>query len=282
MNPPPPERPPLPHVGLTGVGVAALRAAETARPDRLFEDPYAATFVTAAGLGDRLNEALTESRPITPWIAVRTRFLDDVVTDAIAQGTAQIVLLGAGLDTRAFRLDLPEATRVWELDLPDVLEFKEQVVAGEGWQPPCERHAVAVDLSDHWDRRLLDAGFDRTRPTVWIAEGLLAYLTPEVRDALLAGAAQLSAPGSRFGLTLADAGRLKRWRDEHPDGPTERRDYVALWQSDTPVDAAGWLTSLGWDARFFYALERSESYGRPVTEETLRSSGPRLVDAVRL
>jgi len=282
VSSPTPEPSPLPPVGLTGLGVAALRAAETARPDRLFADHYAAIFVRAAGRGDRLAEAMTDARPIAAWVAVRTRFLDDVLGDAVADGARQVVMLGAGLCARAFRLDWPEGTRVWELDFPDVLGFKERVIADEGWHAPCACRPVPVDLSDDWGSRLLGAGFDRTAPVVWIAEGLLAYLTDDVRDGLIGGAAQLSVRGSRFGLTLADGDRLTQWRATHPDGPTQPRDYVALWQSDTPDDASSWLGALGWSARFFHAAERSADYGRAPVEGALDSSGPRLVDAVRL
>jgi methyltransferase (TIGR00027 family) len=274
------ETTPLPPVGLTGVGVAVLRALETTRTDRLFEDPYAASFVEAAGMGQRLEDAAA-SRPLAQWVAVRTRFLDEVVLGATKERSRQVIILGAGLDTRAFRLPWPAGTRLWELDLPDVLAFKEGVISAEGWEPACERVTLPVDLSADWGQRLREAGFDQDAPSAWLAEGLLAYLTTETRDALVARAGELSAPGSRFGLTLSSPGRLKAWREAHPDGTSHRRDFVALWQSEAPDDASAWLASLGWQAQLFNAAERSEAYGRPVEEGTLVSSRPRLVEAVR-
>jgi methyltransferase (TIGR00027 family) len=273
--------PALPPVGVTGVGVAVLRALETARPDRLFADPWAERFVRAAGLGDRLEQSADARHPLGLWIAVRTRFLDDVVLDACAQGCTQVVVAGAGVDTRAFRLPWPEGIRLWELDLPDVLAFKEAVVTEGGWQAACTRTVVPLDLSQDWPSRLLGAGFDRTRPAVWLAEGLLAYLAAHTRDHLVGGAAQLSAPGSRLGVTLARAGRLQAWQAAHPDGATRPGDFVSLWQSEAPDDAVAWLASLGWQARLFEAAERAAAYGRPVPDDSV-PPGPRLVSATLL
>jgi O-methyltransferase involved in polyketide biosynthesis len=110
---------------------------------------------------------------------------------------------------------------------------------------------------------------------------LLAYLSADVNDALIARAAALSAPRSRFGLTLAARDRWAAWRAAHPDGESSPRDYVALWQSAAPEDAAGWLHRLGWQAEVFDVVERSGAYGRPISGSDIRN-GARLVDATRL
>jgi methyltransferase (TIGR00027 family) len=271
----------LPPVGLTAVGVAAHRAAETQRSGALFEDHYAAGFVRAAGAVRRDGDATPDRPGLAHWIAVRTRFLDDVVLDAAADGCRQVVVLGAGLDARAFRLDWPTGTRLWELDLPDVLNFKDQVIRAEGWEPRCERIALAVDLSGEWDRRLAEAGFDAHAPVVWLAEGLLAYLAPEVTDALIGRAAELSVSGSRMGLTLASPGRLKAWQEAHPDGKSGPGDYVALWRSTAPQDATEWLASFGWQAEVFDVAERSVAYGRPPEQTGGSTNSARLVSATR-
>ncbi|HEY2427576.1 MAG TPA: SAM-dependent methyltransferase, partial [Acidimicrobiales bacterium] len=106
-------------VGRTAIGVAALRAAESERSDRLFADPYAARFVAAAEWVPGAT-----SPALAVWVAIRTRFLDELVLDATSGKCRQVVLLGAGLDTRAFRLDWPAGVRVFEVDVPDVLDFK--------------------------------------------------------------------------------------------------------------------------------------------------------------
>jgi methyltransferase (TIGR00027 family) len=272
----------LPPVSVTGVGVAALRAIESERSDRLFGDPFAAGLVRAASAGERLRDPALGHRPIAQWVAVRTRFLDDILVDATAQGCRQVAILGAGLDTRAFRMEWPGSTRLWELDLPDVLAFKDRVIAAEGWRPTCERQSLPLDLSEDWGQLLLNAGFDPDAGVAWVAEGLLAYLTPETRDALLHRTAQLSPTGSQMGLTLASPHRLKTWRESHPDGTSNPRDFVALWQSEATDDAEAWLASFGWQAEVFAAVERSESYGRAVEEGTSVGAGPRLVRATRL
>src|SRR5690349_9329008 len=140
----------LPPVSTTAVGVAAIRAAEAAQPAPLFVDPLAPAFVDAARSFWRADrEGAPPQREIGAlivWIRVRTRFLDDVVIDACARGCRQVVVLGAGLDARAFRLALPARLRWFELDLPDVLEFKEQVVRRGGYEPACERTVVPTDL----------------------------------------------------------------------------------------------------------------------------------------
>jgi methyltransferase (TIGR00027 family) len=290
----PPESSSFPPVGLTAIGVAAIRAAESARPDRLFEDPYAAAFARAAGdhWRSRPPTAPTEDnaerrrRGLTAWVTVRTRFLDDVMLDASAGSCRQVVILGAGLDSRAFRLAWPEGTRLWELDLADVLEFKERVIRSEEWQPRCVRTTVPVDLSEDWGQPLLQVGFDASAPVAWLAEGLLAYLSAEVRDALISRTARLSVPGSRMGLTLAASERLAAWRKAHRDRDNVRGDYIALWRSTAPDDPTGWLAAYGWRAALYDVAERSAAYGRPLGDSFVNSEegrgSARLVDASRL
>lgn len=270
----------LPAVGVTGVGVAAIRAAESTRPDRLFEDRFAARFAAAAGW-DLPRPHPARDEHLSNWIAVRTRFLDEVVLAASAGGCRQVVILGAGLDARAFRLQWPPGTRVFEVDLAAVLEFKERVIGDEGWRPTCQRRTVVADLSTDWGDRLVDAGFEVGAPVGWLAEGLLAYLTTETADRLVSAAADLSAPGSHMGLTVASPERLRAWREAHPGGQAGRGDYVALWKSGGPDDPVGWLAALGWDATVFGTAERAAAYGRVLDSIGGELSGAGLVDAVR-
>jgi methyltransferase (TIGR00027 family) len=262
------------------VGVAAIRAAESSRPDRLFHDPFAAHFVTAAGW-ERPRPDPGRDDHLSAWIAVRTRFLDEIVLSACGGGCRQVVILGAGLDARAFRLDWPAGTRLWELDLPAVLEFKERVAWSEGWSPTCWRRTLAVDLSGDWGGALTAAGLDPGAPVTWLAEGLLAYLTEQVGNRIISGAADLSVPGSRIGLTVASPERLRAWREAHPGGRAARGDYVALWQSAPPEDPGRWLASLGWEATVYGTADRSSAYGRVLGEIGGELSGAGLVDAFR-
>ncbi len=171
----------------TAVGVAAIRALESARVDRLFDDRLAAKFVAASGrpLAERRQAAAADGRApqywnaIQIWVVIRTRFLDDFLADACAEGCRQVVLLGAGLDARAFRLDLPAGVRFFELDLPGVLEFKQRVVDATGARPNGARSVVPCDLSEDWPTALAAAGYRPEVRSAWIAEGLLVYLRCE-------------------------------------------------------------------------------------------------------
>jgi methyltransferase (TIGR00027 family) len=204
----------IPSVGMTAVGVAAIRAAETARPDRLFDDPCA-----ARGHGPTHPGRSQAAPRIDEWIAVRTRFLDEVATKACSGPCRQVVIVGAGLDARAFRLTWPAGTRLWELDLAEVLAFKELVVQAEEWVPQCERISVEVDLAGDWGQRLEAAGFDVKAPVVWLAEGLLAYLSAAAPDSLMVGVAGRTVRRRRAGPGLRKtAGPDRRGGTLRPPG----------------------------------------------------------------
>ncbi|HMC71670.1 MAG TPA: SAM-dependent methyltransferase, partial [Mycobacteriales bacterium] len=194
--------PVLTGVPKTALGVARIRAGESVRPDHLFNDPYAAAFVAALpdayAADKRSDDARAVGARIAMHVVIRTRFYDDYLLAATAHGVRQVVLLAAGLDTRAFRLDWPSGTSVFELDLPDMVEFKEGVLTSTGATPTAARRVVPADLTADWAGALTDAGLDPTRPTAWLIEGLLVYLTYGDAARLLATVGDLSAPGSRL------------------------------------------------------------------------------------
>jgi methyltransferase (TIGR00027 family) len=278
-------------VWATAVGVARVRAMESRRENALFHDPLAAAFAVAGGLsvqappvpepradgpepgphpepGEEPDaERRRRWRGVALSIVIRTRFLDELLAEAVAAGCRQVVLLGAGMDSRAFRLDWPPQTRLFEVDTAEPLAFKQSVLDAEGAVPRCERIPVAVDLRDDWPGALAASGHDPAAATVWIAEGLLIYLPQDAVERLLGQVGELSAPGSRMGLTLGAPGTLKRFSEDR-DSP------AAMWLSVMPEDPVAWLSGLGWEARTFSILERAAAYGRPV--------GPGgLVSAVR-
>ncbi|MET0416675.1 MAG: SAM-dependent methyltransferase, partial [Actinoplanes sp.] len=243
-------------VGQTAIAVAKFRAAETRRPNRLFADPLAEQFVAAAppirrGSGGGWRALLRYFRPgnlahyrtMPHFIAVRTRFFDDFVR-AAAQDCDQVVILAAGLDTRAFRLDLPAGVRVFEIDLPEVLAFKEDVVARHGAQPRAERTPVPADLRDDWPAALIDAGFQPDRPTAWTAEGLLVYLTEADCEQLIERIGKLSAPGSRLALGHQDRSTVARQKANPMAGAAQ-----ALYQSGLSQRPDVWLDGHGWQTR---------------------------------
>jgi methyltransferase (TIGR00027 family) len=209
----------LPAVGRTALGVARVRAAESARDDRLFDDLRSAT-------------------------------------DA---GCRQIVLLGAGLDSRAWRLDWPAATRLFEVDLPAVLRTKGSVLDAATRPPRCTRVEVPTDLAGDWRNDLLDAGFDRDQPTAWLAEGLLVYFDAEQADRLLRVTGDLSAPGSRIALERGDVAR---------SAPADLDAATALWRGGLGRNPAAWLAEHGWTPVEHELSDLAATYHRTLPAQT--------------
>ena len=228
-------------VGLTSLWVAAMRAVETERPDGLFRDPFARRLAGDAGF-----EVMARGDPPSavrpPVVAVRTRFFDETVRAALDAGTRQLVLVAAGMDSRAYRLEFPAGCRVFEIDQPEVLEYKAAKLGDA--KPRCERVTVPVDLREAWPTALLAAGFDTTVAAIWLVEGLLPYLTAPDVDRLLARVSNLAAPGSEVLFDVSSDSVLAS------PFMKERLDFVASlgapWQFSTDTPEA-LLEPLGWD-----------------------------------
>ncbi|SIQ69769.1 methyltransferase, TIGR00027 family [Microbispora rosea] len=271
-------------VWATALGAARVRAMETAREQPLFRDPLAQAFAIAGGRdpgappSPRADEAARRRwLGVAFSIVIRTKFLDDLLERAVASGVRQVVLLGAGMDSRAFRTDWPEGTRLFEVDTAEPLDFKASVLRQERAVPRCERITVPVDLHEDWPGALAAAGHDPAQPTVWIAEGLLIYLPEDAVQSLLERVGALSAAGSRMGLTLGSRGVLERFRGDATPGSA-----ASMWVWEMPEDPVGWLDGLGWEAETFTLRERAEVYGRPMlTPSQLDEGAGGLVSAVR-
>jgi methyltransferase (TIGR00027 family) len=238
----------LTSVGKTAVGVARVRAAESRRPDRLFDDPYASAFVAAAGVTFPEGRGYGKRRSVGNVFAthtiLRTRFYDEYLLAAAGAGCAQVVLLAAGLDARAFRLGFPAGVTVFELDVPEMLEFKEQVLAAESAEPRCARVVVPADLREDWASALRAAGFHPERPTAWLVEGLLVYLTAEEAARLLETVGSLSAAGSQVAFEHAPVSRdsLLAAAGKVPG----MREYARLWHGGLGERTGDWMTGHGW------------------------------------
>jgi methyltransferase (TIGR00027 family) len=225
---------------------AAARARETARADRLFADPWAALLAGDEGFAllDAQGALVPGVEP-PPTFVVRHRFFDDYLLSKVTAGTRQVVLVAAGLDTRAFRLDWLSGVCLFELDQESVLTHKQKVLDGAGAMARCERRAVAVDLREDWPTQLIGAGFQSSKPTAWLAEGLLFYLPESAVHALLAHTAGLSCPGSSLG---ADVMSTEMLQDER------RRAWVQFYaDAGAPLvfgtdDPESLLASHGWQA----------------------------------
>lgn len=222
----------------------AVRAREAGRADRLFTDPWAAALAGERGreLLRRKEERDGREDVLLP---LRTRWFDDAVTAAMATGADQLVELGSGLDTRPYRLALAPGTRTFELDQPSVLQHKQAVLQAG---PPAGHGVtdVPTDLTGEWADDLRGAGFDPSRRTVWVAEGLLMYVDHEAATRLLSHAARLSAPGSVLLLdTLA------------------RTAPVSVGNRFVPEDLPSLLDALGWTEREHTTItEPARAYGR--------------------
>lgn len=251
-------------VGATATMVAAQRV--LANREGLIDDPYAEPLVRAVGM-DFFTRALDgeidindledvdprfNARRSAEGMAVRTRHFDRLFADAVDAGVRQAVILAAGLDARAYRLPWPDGTVVFEVDQPEVIDFKSKTLADLGAKPVADRRTVAVDLRDDWPKALCDNGFDATRPTAWIAEGLLIYLPAQAQDLLFDRIDQLSAPGSRVATEhIPDVGmfsdersklisdRLKQYGHDF-----EMSDLIYPEERSDVVD---YLTGHGWN-----------------------------------
>jgi methyltransferase (TIGR00027 family) len=189
-------------------------------------------------------------------MAVRTRYFDQFFTDAAGAGARQAVILASGLDARAYRLRWPAGRTVFEIDQPEVIEFKTATLTDLGARPTADRRTVAADLRRDWPAMLRQTGFDADLPTAWIAEGLLHYLAPDAKQRLLDNITALSAQGSRLGLdnlpslppTEQDSFRqrirllIQRWQNHGLD--VDMTDVVYLDDHD---DVAEYLDTHGWD-----------------------------------
>ena len=154
-------------VGATATMVAAQRA--LSNREGLIDDPFAEPLVRAVGV-DFIIRALDgeikledvdpefNMRRAAEGMTVRTRWFDNLFTDATAAGIRQAVILAAGLDARAYRLPWPDGTTVYELDQPEVIEFKTNTLTELGAKPTADRHALAIDLRNDWPKALLTTG----------------------------------------------------------------------------------------------------------------------------
>jgi methyltransferase (TIGR00027 family) len=185
------------RLGLTARWTAAMRARESRREDRLLNDPWAAALAGEDGGGSWIEESEPTQEAATLGTLLRTRYFDDFLLRMTReQAMRQVVLMAAGLDTRAYRLDWPAQTRLFELDQPQVLAYKEQILAAAGAKPGCERHSIAVDLTGSWTALLKGAGFDPQQPAIWVLEGFLVYLSNENIIRIFDDITALSAPTS--------------------------------------------------------------------------------------
>jgi len=249
-------------VGATATMVAAGRA--RAAKAELIDDPFAEPLVQAVGIDFFTRWSAGElsaddvdipghpwgMQPMTDLLTVRTRLIDRFIADATASGVRQAVILASGLDARGYRLSWPAETVVFEIDQPQVTEFKTTTLAAAGAEPTVDLRAVPIDLRDDWPAALRQAGFEAHQPTVWVAEGLLAFLPPEAQDRLLDNITELSADGSAlvaeiFLSSPESVGVMhtaaQKWYEHGLDAHIDD-----LWYGGERHDVATYLNQRGW------------------------------------
>jgi methyltransferase (TIGR00027 family) len=285
-------------VGATATMVAAARALASREPEPLIDDPFAADLVRAVGV-DFFTRLVDGKIPLTALegdgprlmanvIAVRTRFFDDFFVNAGAAGITQAVILASGLDSRPYRLPWSAGTVVYEIDQPQVIEFKTTTMTSIGATPTAERRAVAIDLREDWPTALRANGFDDGQPTAWSAEGLLPYLPPDAQDRLFDNITALSAPGSQLATEYhPDAGAAVAERTKKLGGQWREHGFdVDLSQLFYPGDrnhVADYLTGHGWQVSTRTRPEVFAGYGRefPSAEDVVPLSTSLAVIATR-
>jgi methyltransferase (TIGR00027 family) len=266
-------------VGATATMVAAARALASKAAEPLITDPFADPLVRAVGIGfftqildgekplDTSGDPPANPTGMIDVLAVRTKFFDEFFADATAAGVRQAVILASGLDSRAYRLPWPPGTVVFEIDQRTVIDFKTSTLSRLGAQPAAEHRPVAVDLREDWPAALRANGFDKTRPTAWTAEGLLAYLPPEAQDRLFDEITALSAKGSRVATEYHPEGSgafaqrnsvmAQEWKDRGFD-----LDLAALMYHGERNPASDYLAGHGWSVSTQTREELFAAYGQ--------------------
>jgi methyltransferase (TIGR00027 family) len=275
---------PATGIGMTATFGAVARAVATNKG--LINDPFAERLVRAAGVqyftrmveDELYSDDGGDNRATTGLIAIlgaHTRFVDDFLADAGRAGIRQVVILASGLDTRPCRLWWPPGTTVYEIDRPEVLDFKAEVLRGLGAELTANRRAIGIDLRQDWPEALRRVGFDAAQPTVWIAENLfVGYLPPDAQNRLLQNLTAMSAVGSRFA-----ADHMPIWRQQGLGIDLARLTYTGEYRVVPQYLAAcGWETVERKVADLFSAIGLASLWRGAPEDEAI---APRFVTATR-
>ena len=287
-------------VGATATMVAAARAAASRRADPVISDPFAEPLVRAVGLDLFTQVASGELEfadvdggvgfpRMVDTFAARARFYDDYFAEAGSAGLRQVVIVASGLDARPYRLSWPAGTTLYEIDQPEVIEFKTATLSELGAKAGAEHRPVGIDLREDWPAALQRAGFDATQPTAWLAEGvLIGFLPPEAEVRLLDSVIGLSTAGSKF---AADYGSVRgqteearrqaqiltdRWREHGLDLHIPDLTYPG-----EHTDVAAHLQAHGWDTATFGLTDLFAAAGMVPLESEAQGSAPASIRFVR-
>jgi methyltransferase (TIGR00027 family) len=234
-------------ISRTSLFIAGIRAIETEKEDRLFEDPFAAD-LAGEEIMTEIKSWEKENDETIPIVVIRVSFFDDFLL-SVNSKVQQVVMLGAGMDTRAFRLPLSADTNFYELDRPEILETKNSFL--KDIPPKCNLYAIAANLEENtWIARLLAKGYRTDLPSIWILEGLLYYLQEEEANNLLKTISDLSAKESWIGADLMNQKTL-----QEPD------DWAKYWHfgCDNPEKL---FAEYGWKASVVQPGDEGVRYDR--------------------
>jgi methyltransferase (TIGR00027 family) len=266
-------------VGVTALGVAMARAAETDCDHPLFIDRYAQIFVDTAIERGWDSTGIGRHLPLVQgYAAARTKWFDEYFIAAGANGIDQAVILAAGLDARAWRLPWVTGSVVYEIDQPQVLAFKAETLDARNARPASGYRPVPIDLRADWPTALQEAGFDPSTPTAWSAEGLMPYLPPAGQDLLFERILELSAAGSRIAVealspTAFDPDYLERGREFLGDGG---QDIPDLLFKEERADLRQWLAAHDWAVTAIDGLDLMRRFNR-MPPDHLMDLAPRSV-----
>jgi methyltransferase (TIGR00027 family) len=232
---------PVRNISDTARWVAYFRARETRRPDALFHDRYAERL--AGERGTKIAETLSEgNKQEWAWVA-RTYLFDKFLLREIQNGADLVVNLAAGLDARPYRMELPPTLQWVEVDLAELISYKEEILAGE--EPRCRLERIRLDLSDVPGRRALLAELGcRATKIVVMSEGLLLYLKPEEVGSLAADLAAGKHIQSWI-IDLVSPGQLKLMQRTIGKHLTEAG---AAFQFG-PTEGPNFFTPYGWESK---------------------------------
>ncbi|AUI60284.1 SAM-dependent methyltransferase [Amycolatopsis sp. BJA-103] len=274
-------------VGRTALMVAAARAIETHRPDSLARDGFAEHFVRAARTCEdwplRMEQVPDgDADPLWGrlgrYFGLRTRVLDDFVLRSARAGGRQVVLLGAGLDSRAFRLDWPAGCVLFEIDREPVLGFKQDVLDKLGAITKTRRVPIAGDLRGDWTATLIAAGFDPAMPSVWLAEGLMLYLSSAAERGLIDTVDSLSAEGSSLAFEVKLGVERPEVRANAVYTSAKQRigvDLLTLFDREPRPDSTRDLERKGWSTEVKTPFDFTRQFGRgprPEPDDALASN----------
>jgi methyltransferase (TIGR00027 family) len=266
-------------VGSTALFVATARALEAQKPDPLAVDPFAEIFcrAVAGSAADVLDGRDPEHQLKSPdfgehfvnFQGARTRYFDNYFLEAAEAGVRQVVILAAGLDSRAYRLAWPDGTTIFELDRPQVLDFKREVLEERGATPNAERREIAVDLREDWQKALRESGFDSSKPSAWIAEGLLIYLPAAAEEQLFTGIDALASSGSHVAVEdgapmPAEAFTAAVEAERAAQAQGAERVFFQLVYNERHAPADEWLGEHGWNVVATPLADYLKEVGRPV------------------